>query len=176
MTISENKLFPGRDNYTGPQSGHFGFVHHGQLFEESHNIAERLERVRKEKPPNEIPVRLHNMIFLDPGLCPAIAKRATMYADDYEAKRAPLYAEYRAKRDEANRAKRDEANRVPLDADYRAKRDSLYADYLANLCSLDAKILAYIRAQIPDCAWDEKLRSLVFPVKSGTRRIRQRNE
>ena len=56
-----------------------------------------------------------------------------------------------------------EAKRAPLYADYEAKRAPLYADYEAKLASLDAKILAYIRKHIPDCAWDAKRKKLQFP-------------
>ena len=119
----ENTLFPGRYNYTGPTRGWFGFVHHGKLCEQSHDINERIAYVKRAKPKNEVASRLHNMIYL--GGCEAIAKLAPLYAD-YEAKRAPL------------------------DADYKAK-----------LAPLDADILAYIKLNIPDCAWNGK--TLVFP-------------
>ena len=130
----ENTLFPGRYNYTGPTKGWFGFLHHEQLYEESHNVNERLDYVKREKPKNEVAIRLHNMIYL--GGCEAMAKLAPLYAD-YEAKRAPLDADY-------------EAKLAPLDADYEAK-----------LATRDAKILAYIKSNIPDCAWNGK--TLVFP-------------
>ena len=130
----ENTLFPGRYNYTGPTKGWFAFLHHEQLCEESHDVNERLDYVKREKPKNEVAIRLHNMIYL--GGCEAIAKRAALDAD-YEAKCAPLYADYKAKC-------------APLDADYKAK-----------CAPLDAQIIAYIRVHIPDCVWDGK--TLVFP-------------
>ena len=130
----ENTLFPGRYNYTGPTKGWFAFLHHEQLCEESHDVNERLDYVKREKPKNEVAIRLHNMIYL--GGCEAIAKRAALYAD-YKAKHAPLYADY-------------EAKLAALDADYVAKRAALYAE-----------ILAYIKSNIPDCAWTGK--TLVFP-------------
>jgi hypothetical protein len=145
----DNIKFPGRPNYTGPKSGYFAFVHHGVLFEKSHDIFERLTYVDNKKPANEIDVRRWNMMYLDPVLCPTVAKRATLYAD-YAAKRALLCADY-------------EAKRATLYADYLAKCDTLDADYWAKRDTLDADILAYIRSEIPDCAWDEKLQSLVFP-------------
>ena len=141
----ENTLFPGRYNYTGPTKGWFAFLHHEQLCEESHDVNERLDYVKREKPKNEVAIRLHNMIYL--GGCEAIAKRAALDAD-YEAKCAPLDADY-------------EAKRAPLYADYEAKRAALYADYEAKCAALDAQIIAYIRVHIPDCAWDGK--TLVFP-------------
>ena len=108
----ENTLFPGRYNYTGPTKGWFGFLHHEQLCEKSHDVNERIAYVKHKKPKNEVAIRLHNMIYL--GGCEAMAKRAL------------------------------------LDVDYEAKR-----------ALLDAEILAYIKMNIPDCAWNG--RTLVFP-------------
>ena len=140
----ENTLFPGRDNYTGPTKGWFAFLHHEQLCEESHDVNERLDYVKREKPKNEVVIRLHNMIYL--GGCEVIVKRALLDAD-YEAKRTPLDADYAAKR-------------APLDADYAAEYAPLYADYAAKRALLDVEILAYIKSNIPDCAWDGE--TLVF--------------
>ena len=128
-----NTLFPGRRNYTGPTKGWFGFLHQDELCEESHNVNERINYVKREKPKNEVAIRLHNMIYL--GECEAMVKCA------------PLDADY-------------EARRAPLDADYKARRAPLYADYEAKRAPLDAEILAYIKSNIPDCAWNGK--TLVF--------------
>ena len=174
----ENTLFPGRYNYTGPTKGWFAFLHHEQLCEESHDVNERLDYVKREKPKNEVAIRLHNMIYL--GGCEAIAKRAALDADyeakcvalyaDYEAKFAPLAADYEAKRAllyadyEAKRAllyADYKAKRVALYADYEAKFAPLAADYAAKRAPLDAEILAYIKSNMPDCAWNGK--TLVFP-------------
>ena len=163
----ENTLFPGRYNYTGPTKGWFGFLHHEQLCEKSHDVNERIAYVKHKKPKNEVAIRLHNMIYL--GGCEAMAKHALLDAD-YEAKRALLYADYEAKHApldadyEAKLAPLDadyKAKRAPLDADYEAKRAPLYADYEAKRAPLDAQIIAYIRVHIPDCVWDGK--TLVFP-------------
>jgi len=195
----ENTLFPGRDNYTGPTKGWFAFLHHKQLCEESHDVNERLDYVKREKPKNEVVIRLHNMIYL--GGCEVIVKHALLDADhkakcallgaDFEAKRVPLDADFEAKcallcaEYAAKRAPLDadyaakhalldadfEAKRAPLDAGYRAKRALLHADYAvkrALLCAdyaakrapLYAEILAYIKSNIPDCAWDGE--TLVF--------------
>ena len=99
-----NKLFPGRENYTGPTTGTFAFLRHEKLCEDSHNVMERVADVKREKPKREIWIRLHNMMYLDPVLCPAVAQRK------------PLY---------------------------------------------DA-ILAYIKSEMPDCAWNGS--TLVFPI------------
>lgn len=91
MTSSEpNTLFPGRPDYVGPTTGMFGLLHHEILCESSHDVMERVAYVRREKSRNEVATRLHNMIYL--GGCEAAAKRAPLYAD-YKAKRAPLDAE-----------------------------------------------------------------------------------
>src|SRR3990167_8325103 len=126
MDQPENKLFPGRENYVGPTIGMFAFLHHETLFEKSHNVMERVAYVQREKPKREVWIRLHNMMYLAPALCPAIAKRAPLYAD-YKAKRAPLNADYGAKCDALYADY--EAKRAALNADYGAKCDALYADY-----------------------------------------------
>ena len=172
-----NTMFPGRPNYTGPISGTFGLLHHEILCETSHDVFERVAYVKKNKPTHEILVRLHNMIYL--GGCEAAIKRAVLEAE-YCAKCAPLEAEYCAKRGmlEAEYeakcgmleaeilAKRvtlevdHEAKRVMLWIEYEAKCAPLDAEYEAKHVALEAEILAYIKAHIPDCAWDGE--TLVF--------------
>src|SRR3972149_1893318 len=154
-TTIENTLFPGRPNYTGPAKGWFGFLHHERVCEESHDVNERIDYVKREKPKNEVPIRLHNMIYL--GECAAIAKRAALYAG-YKAKRAPLEADYKAKR--APLDADYEVKSAPLYADYKAKRAALDAGYEAKRAAMRAEILAYIKLHIPDCAWNGK--TLVF--------------
>ena len=88
----ENKLFPGRPNYTGPMKGWFGLLHHSVLCEESHNVMERVEYVKNNKPEREIAIRLHNMIYISPAVCDVPAKCAPL-DDDYWAKRDALDAE-----------------------------------------------------------------------------------
>lgn len=119
----KNTLFPGRPNYTGPTKGWFGFLHHEQLCEQSHDVNKRIHYVKREKPKNEVAIRLHNMIYL--GGCEAMAKLDALYAA------------------------------------YLAKHDALYATYTVKRDALDAEILAYIKSNIPDCAWNGK--KLVFP-------------
>jgi hypothetical protein len=148
MNITPNTLFPGRADYAGPTTGWFGLLHHDVLCEESRDVMERVAYVQCKKPKHEVAVRLHNMIYLGEYS----AKRAPLNDADYWAKRAPLDADYRAKRDTLDADYW--AERAPLDADYRAKRDTLYADYRAKRAPLDADILAYIKTNIPDCAWN----------------------
>ena len=90
MSIINDK-FPGRSDYVGPKAGWFGLLHHGILFEESHDVMERVDYVGREKPKGEIAIRLHNMIYLG-AVADTCAKRATLDAD-YKAKCAPLDAE-----------------------------------------------------------------------------------
>ena len=142
---ARNTLFPGRPNYTGPTKGWFGFLHHEQLCEQSHDVNKRIRYVKREKPKNEVAIRLHNMIYL--GGCEATTKFDTLYAD-YKMAKLALYATYRAKRD-------------ALYTTYEAKHDALYAAYTVKRDALDAEILAYIKSNIPDCAWNGK--TLVFP-------------
>lgn len=70
-TPAENKLFPGRPNYTGPSAGYFAMLHHTILFEHSHHVMERIRYVQVNKSLREQPVRLRNMIYL--GDCPEVA-------------------------------------------------------------------------------------------------------
>lgn len=66
----ENKLFPGRPNYTGPQKGIFALLHHRILFEQCGltcyaNVQERVKYVKTNKLGTEVAVRLHNMVCLN---------------------------------------------------------------------------------------------------------------
>ena len=169
--MSPNTLFPGRPDYVGPTKGWFGLLHHDRLYEESHDVMERVAYVRANKPPTEVAVRLHNMIYL--GDCPAVDKREALDAEylakmealdaEYPAKLDALSAEYRAKMEALYAEYR--AKREALYAEYWAKRKPLYAEYEAKREALDAEILAYIRAAMPDCAWDGK--ALAFPKTKG---------
>lgn len=71
-----NTLFPGRENYTGPNTGWFAMLHHTQLFENTDGftdgVKERIEYVREHKPRHEVKVRLDNMMYI--GDCPEIRK------------------------------------------------------------------------------------------------------
>jgi hypothetical protein len=171
MTV-ENKLFPGRPNYTGPTSGFFGLLHHEELFEESHDVNERIEYVKKHKPENEVSIRLHNMIYIDPDVCSAPTMIAPIDAEysaecapiraDYDAKVAPFRADYDAKvapiRDfEDKRGALDayyRAKCAPFHAEYEAKVAPFRAEYKVKRSKIDAEITAYIKSNIPDCPWN----------------------
>ncbi len=191
-----NDKFPGRPDYVGPTVGWFGLPHHDKLLEESHDVMERVAYVKKNKPQREIDIRLHNMIYLDPVLCPAVAQCKSL-DDAYRAQRKPLDDAYRAQckpmddaywaqrkpLDNAYRAQRKplddaywaqrksmedayRAQRNPLDDAYWAQRNPLDDAYRAQCKPLEDEILSYIRSEIPDCAWNGK--ELVFAKKAQT--------
>ncbi len=72
----ENTIFPGRDNYTGPDSGILGLCHHNRLFEHSHSFAKRVKAIRNTKPGIEITIRLHNLIYIDLSVVPGVPPEA----------------------------------------------------------------------------------------------------
>lgn len=68
----ENKRYPGKLNYTGPDKGWFAFVHHGKMFEHTNadggSIKERVHYVLKYKPKDERAIRLDHIMYLGPTL------------------------------------------------------------------------------------------------------------
>ena len=153
-----NKLFPGRPNYTGPKSGPFGLLHHRKLWEWSHDVTERVDYIRREKPENELSIRLHNMIYL--GGCPVFKGRA--WADYLNTWAAWDKAEAAWDKAWADWIKA-EAAWIKAGADYLKAG----ADWGKAHPNADAKILAYIRKHIQDCAWDGG--ELVFPKPRGVK-------
>ena len=145
-----NKLFPGRDGYTGPTSGMFAFLHHEKLFEESHNVMERVAYVKRDKPKREVWIRLHNMMYLDPALCPAINVTAPAEAE-YQRVRAQAEAEY-------------QRVRAPAYAECQRVTAQAYAEYQRVGAPAEAELLAYIKTEMLDCAWNGQ--TLVFDCKS----------
>lgn len=126
-TEPPNKLFPGRDNYVGPQTGIFAMLHHQQLFEEVgkfHAVRTRVEYVKSQKPEVEKPVRLHNMMYL--GGCP--------YVKTYLA----------LQKVNAMAAEHGYEFRRPIDQAFEATKRHLRPF-----------VIAYIKAYIPDHSWDE---------------------
>lgn len=126
-----NNLFPGLDNYTGPQTGWFAMLHHTQLVENSGDngysgVQERVDYVKSTKPKREQKVRLANMIYI--GDCEIIkALAAATVAAHAISKQFGFTAglEVRNAVEGMRRATR------PL-------------------------VLDYIKAVKPDHAWDEK--------------------
>lgn len=72
----ENRLFPGRENYIGPNDGFFSMLHHEGLVEHTYDypggVSARVDYVKCNKDDREIKVRLRNMISLAdmPGIQP----------------------------------------------------------------------------------------------------------
>ena len=119
-----NTLFPGRRNYTGPKSGPFSLLHHGKLWEWSHDVTERTDYIRREKLKHERATRLYNIMHL--GGCAAFKDKAY--------------------------AARDKADAAWIKAC--AARDKADAAWVKAHPNADAEILAYITTHIPDCAWN----------------------
>lgn len=87
VTEKRNEMFPGRPDYVGPKSGWFSLLHHASLLVEwSDDVMERIEYIKKHKPPHEQTTRLQHIVYLG-------ERGAT-----YNAKRAPLDAVYKAMR------------------------------------------------------------------------------
>ena len=97
MKKKANTLYPGRPNYTGPQVGIFGLLHHGELFESSHNVNERVAYVRNNKAPAERSIRLHCMCYLEPiggPLSTAHEEAKATAWKAYEEAKAPAWKAY----------------------------------------------------------------------------------
>ena len=121
-----NDRFPGLPDYVGPTSGWFHAVHHSRnIIEWSDGINERVEYIRANKPPNEINIRLANLMYVGDwgGIDDYKAKRKAL-CDDYWAKFKALDDDHRAKR----KALCDdyEVKLKPLDDDHRANPNHLY--------------------------------------------------
>lgn len=125
--IPDNKLFPGRDNYTGPQRGWFAMLHHEQLFEpcENRDVQERVDYVKSEKPQHERAVRLRNMMYL--GEMPEIKALQLMR----QAMAAVVCTPYETRR--------------PIEQAIDAVKRHMRKD-----------VIAYVASHYPDHAWDER--------------------
>ena|SRR3990167_7261663 len=132
--------FPALPDYDGPKKGWFHAIHHADdIVEWSDNITERIDFINKNKLDSEIPIRLSNLMYVG-DYQPAC---------DYRAKRAPLDADYKARRALLTLY---EARCVTLYADYEAKC-APYADYKAKCAPLDAEILIFVKQHNPDSVW-----------------------
>ena len=140
-----NQLFPGRPNYTGPNSGVFGLLHHDQLIESSHDVTERIAYVKCAKSKNEIAIRLYNMIYL--GLC-SEARLCGPLDKNYIVESYLLTSEYFTKQ-------------FHSDAEYIAKCTLLERNYQTKRAWLYKQVFIYIKKHITDCAFNGK--ELVFP-------------
>ena len=154
-----NTLFPGRRNYTGPKSGPFSLLHHGKLWEWSHDVTERTDYIRREKLKHERATRLYNIMHL--GGCAAFKDKAYAARDKAYAawiKACAARDKAYAARDKADAAwikacaARDKADAAWIKAC--AARDKADAAWVKAHPNADAEILAYITTHIPDCAWN----------------------
>jgi hypothetical protein len=145
-SMSENILFPGRRDYTGPLMGWFGLLHHSDLYEMSRDVMERVEYVMMNKPSNEIAIRLHNMIYL--GGCHAMARLETLN-NELKAKCETILT----------LSSHNELDELDIDLERRMARN----EYWVKRDALQPVILAYIREHIPDCAWNGQ--ELVFEIE-----------
>lgn len=141
MTTTANIMFPGRPSYWGPLNGPFGLLHHNTLIELSHNVRERVAYVKLNKPPTERDVRLYNMIYL--GGCEAAIEFAA-FDIERQNRMSLIWADNRW----------NDAECVNMIATIRA-------EFLIKIAALESDIITYVRAHIPDCAWDGQ--KLVFP-------------
>ena len=145
------QLRPGLPGYTGPKSGLFAVIHHGELFEYSHDVFERLDYIDKKKPENERKTRRENILYL--GECPALAEYDKALAEYDKA-----LAECDKEQAECYKALAEWAEYDKAQAEY----DKAQAEYDKAAATVDhAAVLSYIRQHIPDFPWDGK--QLVFP-------------
>ena len=177
------QLRPGLPGYTGPKSGLFAVIHHGELFEYSHDVFERLDYIDKKKPENERKTRRENILYL--GECPALAEydKALAEYDKALAEYDKALAEYDQALAEYDKAQAEcykalaecykaQAEYDKAWAEYdkawaeydkaQAEYDKAWAEYDKAAATVDhAAVLSYIRQHIPDFPWDGK--QLVFP-------------
>ena len=140
-----NTLFPGRPNYTGPTKGHFAFVHHGVLFEHSHNIAERITYINAYKPLNERATRLEHLMYLDPAQIDLAA------CEEARGKALTAYGEAWRVHDKAWMSL-GEAWRV---------YDKAQTAYGKARTAIAPSVLKYVNQHFPDHKWDGS--TLIFP-------------
>lgn len=151
--MDENKLFPGRENYTGPTKGPFGLLHHSELMENSENVMERVDYVKNYKPRDEIPIRLHNMIYL--GGCEAAVKYVESQLAASNAENVAYHECITAKSNLAGltEAEADDKVRAAIEK-YRAATLAAFKKADEDKVVFFEDVLLYIKAQIPDCAWE----------------------
>ena len=154
-----NTMHPGLPGYTGPTTGPFALLHHGRLFEWSHNVMERVDYVRREKNTVEVPIRLRHMLYL--GGCRVGGMAAYVKARDACDKARDAYDKARDACDKAGDAydKARDAYYKASDA-YDKARDAYCGARDAHDKAWNAvdraAVLAYIRKHVPDCRWDGK--------------------
>ena len=169
MKKNANTMRPGLPGYTGPVTGTFALLHHGVLFEWSHDVTERVTYVRRVKRTIEVPIRLRHMLYL--GGCRERGMVAYGKAGAAYDKAREAYGKARAANDKAweslrwavhDKASHDKA-REAVDRAWEAYGkareavDREGAAYDKAWEAVDqAAVLAYIRKHVPDCRWDGK--------------------
>ena len=161
-----NKLYPGKENYTGPQKGYFTLLHHAEtLIEWSDNVTERIDYIKKEKSVLEVPIRLRHIVYVPMKMVPHWVRKADAewqkaYAEwqwasdewrkaDAQAEKAhaeagKAYTELR-KADAEWRKASDEAEKVYAEA------EKAYAEWRK---ADREKLLAYLHKHVKDCKWN----------------------
>jgi len=152
-----NDKRPGLPNYVGPTAGPFACVHHDILWEMSHNIMERVAVITIEKPKREVATRLHNLLYL--GAIAELLEERDAVDAKWRSERDAVNAKWRSEWDAVDAKWRPEWGAV--DAKWRSEWDAVDAKWRSEWDAVNAKILAYIKSEIPDCAWNGK--ELVFP-------------
>lgn len=156
MQSEANTMFPGRDNYTGPDIGLLGLCENNHLWKPLHSFAEHIRIIKETKPQNEIAIRLHNLIYINLAVVPGIPPES--YAHWQQAyvlwQEADTYWWATAAHMRESYARIEESY---------ARRGQAYARRRESKMPVASQILAYIRAHIPDCAWNEATGKLIFP-------------
>lgn len=67
MTDRANSTHLGRPNYTGPDEGWGGYVHHDQQVEYCWSFQKRITMIQRDKPVHEQAVRLACLTYLGPA-------------------------------------------------------------------------------------------------------------
>ena len=133
-----NKNRPGLPDYSGPTKGFFSLRY---IIEYTPDVMRRVEYVKENKPAKEAVIRLANMLYLNPVLCPAVITFSTL-CDDYNTKILAMCADCKSKR-------KDNL----YSSDFTAKLNALNADFATNYDALSADVITYVKKVIPDCAW-----------------------
>lgn len=144
--VKPNTLFPGRENYTGPNTGWFAMLHHTVLFESTDGftdgVRERIRYVGEHKPTREVKVRLANMMYV--GNCPEIVTLQMLT----EVKKAGY---------ETHPDADSHANRLAM-----ATRCTLNGAINNYMETIAPAVLAYVKKHNPEHAWRHDWRKPVY--------------
>ena len=143
-----NIPFPGRANYTGPLAGYFTFVHHGVLFEYSHNIQERVTYILERKPKYERATRLRHLMWLDP---------ARVDLSEYER----MLDSYKKVLNDYRKVQNKCSNLWGEPSDFLVERGGVCWKYHTACSEASPRVLKYVIERMPKHKWNG--RTLVFP-------------